>query len=189
MFFSRCCRLPGIQKISRFPFVSSGISYHGSLRFAVRLAQKNNRLYFPTVCLLLFSLSFQTAGAQCCVPDNTPLKKLLESTELKTAQVGVYVYDDSSKKIIADYQSGQYFVPASNTKLFSLYAGMKYLGDSLVGALVTQNDSALYVIATGDPSFLHPDFQSQPLYDLLKKTHKKIFLDDGGWREIALGPG
>jgi serine-type D-Ala-D-Ala carboxypeptidase/endopeptidase (penicillin-binding protein 4) len=66
---------------------------------------------------------------------------------------------------------------------------MKYLGDSLVGALVTQNDSALYVIATGDPSFLHPDFQSQPLYDLLKKTHKKIFLDDGGWREIALGPG
>ena len=61
------------------------------------------------------------------------LRQLLENKELKSAHVGIYVYDDSSKKVIADYQSDKYFIPASNTKLFSLYAGMKYLGDSLEG--------------------------------------------------------
>ena len=80
------------------------------------------------------------------------------------------------KKKSPDYQSDKYFVPASNTKLFSLYAGMKYLGDSIEGISYTEDDTALFVFAMGDPSFLHPDFQSQPVFDFLKKTNKKIYL-------------
>ena len=119
------------------------------------------------------------------------LRRLLEKKELKTAHVGVYVYDDSSKKVIADYQSDKYFVPASNTKLFSLYAGMKYLGDSLVGITYFENDTALLVGATGDPSLLHPDFQSQPVIDFLKQPHKKIYLrgNRNQWQELPSGPG
>jgi serine-type D-Ala-D-Ala carboxypeptidase/endopeptidase (penicillin-binding protein 4) len=103
--------------------------------------------------------------------------------------VGVYVYDDSSKKVIADYQSDKYFVPASNTKLFSLYAGMKYLGDSLMGVGYIEKDTALFLFPTGDPTFLHPDFQSQPVFDLMKKTNKKIYLVDNGFAETPLGQG
>ncbi len=114
---------------------------------------------------------------------------MLESKDLKSALVGVYVYDDSSKKEIADFQSDKYFVPASNTKLFSLYAGMTYLGDSLEGASYFSDDTALYIIPKGDPSFLHPDFQTQPVFDLMKKTHKKIYLIDRGFSETPLGPG
>ncbi len=114
---------------------------------------------------------------------------MLRTKELSTALVGVYVYDDSSKKEIADYQGDKYFVPASNTKLFSLYAGMKYLGDSLVGIRYQENDTAVFVFPTGDPSLLHPDFQSQPVVDFLKKTHKKIYLVDIGWQENPLGVG
>ena len=114
---------------------------------------------------------------------------MLHTKELSTALVGVYVYDDSSKKEIADYQGDKYFVPASNTKLFSLYAGMKYLGDSLVGIRYSGNDTAIFVYPTGDPSLLHPDFQSQPVIDFLRKTHKKIYLMDVGWMENALGVG
>ena len=123
---------------------------------------------------VLISLSFiQTIKAQCCLPENLSLKQFLDNKELRTAHVGVYVYDDSAKKVIADYQSDKYFVPASNTKLFSLYAGMKYLGDSLVGISYRENDTALILEATGDPSFLHPDYQSQPVFDFLKKITKK----------------
>ena len=129
------------------------------------------------------------ASAQCCLPDNTVLRQLLENKELKPAHVGIYVFDDSSKKVIADYQSDKYFIPASNTKLFSLYAGMKYLGDSLTGADYAENDTALFIIPTGDPSFLHPDFLSQPVFDLMKKTSKKIYLVDSGWEETPLGTG
>jgi serine-type D-Ala-D-Ala carboxypeptidase/endopeptidase (penicillin-binding protein 4) len=132
----------------------------------------------------------QTLKAQSSLPENLSLKQFLDNKELRTAHVGVYVYDDSAKKVIADYQSDKYFVPASNTKLFSLYAGMKYLGDSLVGISYRENDTALILEATGDPSFLHPDYQSQPVFDFLKKSHKKIYLSAGDlWRETPLGPG
>src|SRR5450755_4989711 len=112
--------------------------------------------------VIISLLTIQAPKAQCCLPGNSSLKQFLENKELRTAQVGVYVYDDSSKKVIADYQSDKYFVPASNTKLFSLYAGMKYLGDSLAGIRYIEKDTAILIWPTGDPSLLHPDFQSQP---------------------------
>ena len=96
-------------------------------------------------------ISISEANAQSTSIQSGPLRKLLENNELKSAHVGVYVYDDSSKKIIADYQSDKYFVPASNTKLFSLFAGMKYLGDSLVGISYLETDTALFITGTGDP--------------------------------------
>jgi D-alanyl-D-alanine carboxypeptidase/D-alanyl-D-alanine-endopeptidase (penicillin-binding protein 4) len=139
--------------------------------------------------LFLSLLNINFLKAQCCLPENTSLKQFLENKELKSAHVGVYVYDDSSKKVIADYQSDKYFVPASNTKLFSLYAGMKYLGDSLAGIRYFENDSAIFVDPTGDPSLLHPDFQSQPVIDFLKKTKKKIYLVGFGWQETPWGTG
>jgi D-alanyl-D-alanine carboxypeptidase/D-alanyl-D-alanine-endopeptidase (penicillin-binding protein 4) len=138
--------------------------------------------------LIISLLIIQAPKAQCCLPGNSSLKQFLDNKELRTAHVGIYVYDDSSKKVIADYQSDKYFVPASNTKLFSLYAGMKYLGDSLVGIRYMRNDTSLLVIPTGDPSLLHPDFQSQPVVDFLK-TRNKITLLQVGWQENALGPG
>ncbi len=136
---------------------------------------------------LLFMIS--EAKAQSSLPENSALQQLLHTKELSTALVGVYVCDDSSKKEIAEFQGDKYFVPASNTKLFSLYAGMKYLGDSLVGIRYSQNDTAVFIYPTGDPSLLHPDFQSQPVIDFLKKTRKKIYLVDIGWQETPLGVG
>ena len=66
---------------------------------------------------------------------------------------------------------------------------MKYLDDSLVGIRFTENDTALFIFPAGDPSFLHPDFQSQPVFDFLKKTKKTIYLVDWGWQETPLGVG
>ncbi len=154
------------------------------------LFQKKVERFSPCVffVFLLFT-HIQPAQAQCCIPENNTLKQLVQSNELQFAHVGVYVYDDSSKKVIADYQSDKYFVPASNTKLFSLYAGMKYLGDSLVGIAYWPSDSEILIKPMGDPSLLHPDFQSQPVIDFLKKTKKKIVLLPWGWQEKPLGPG
>jgi serine-type D-Ala-D-Ala carboxypeptidase/endopeptidase (penicillin-binding protein 4) len=138
---------------------------------------------------LFFLLIINSLNAQSGLPANASLKQFLDNKELRSAHVGVYVYDDSSKKVIAEYQSDKYFVPASNTKLFSLYAGMKYLGDSLTGINYVENDTAIMVFPTGDPSLLHPDFQSQPVIDFLKKTSKKLYLADQFWQETAWGQG
>jgi serine-type D-Ala-D-Ala carboxypeptidase/endopeptidase (penicillin-binding protein 4) len=139
--------------------------------------------------LLVLFIAFAMTGGVRAQSESAALRQLLESKELKSAHVGVFVYDDSSKKVIADFQGDKFFVPASNTKLFSLYAGMKYLGDSLVGIRYQENDTAVFVYPSADPSFLHPDFQTQPVFDFLKKTNKKIYLVDGAWSETAWGVG
>src|SRR5665213_643201 len=82
---------------------------------------------FPASLLLLLLLITNFAFSQGRKNDEKALNNLLRNPALKSAHVGVYVYDDSLKKDIAAFQDDKYFVPASNTKLFSLYAGMKYL--------------------------------------------------------------
>jgi serine-type D-Ala-D-Ala carboxypeptidase/endopeptidase (penicillin-binding protein 4) len=155
------------------------------LDFTLHAIRFKKEVFF--LSLVLFLTRF--VNAQSTPEQNAALKHLLGSAELRSAQVGVYVYDDSAKKEIASYQSDKYFVPASNTKLFSLYAGMKYLGDSLTGITYIETDTALFINPTGDPSLLHPDFQSQPVIDFLKGTHKKIYFIDGGFKETPWGPG
>lgn len=114
---------------------------------------------------------------------------LLQQPGLRSAQVGISLYDPAAASWLYNYQGDKYFIPASNTKLFSLFAGLKYLGDSLVGMRYYITDTALFVIPSGDPTFLHPAFSSQPVIDLLRKAGKNIWLADDNWHDEALGRG
>jgi D-alanyl-D-alanine carboxypeptidase/D-alanyl-D-alanine-endopeptidase (penicillin-binding protein 4) len=113
----------------------------------------------------------------------------LQVPGIASAQVGICLYDPATAKYIYNYQGDKYFTPASNTKLFSLYAGLKYLGDSLVGMRYKLTDTALVIIPAGDPTFLHPAFSSQPVMDWMKKIGKNICLTDDNWQDNAMGRG
>jgi len=108
---------------------------------------------------------------------------------LQSAQIGICLYDPGKAAYLYNYQGDKYFIPASNTKLFSLYAGLSYLGDSLVGMRYRVNDTALFVMPAGDPTFLHPDYSSQPVIDLMRKINKDIWLADNNWQDNGLGRG
>ena len=116
-------------------------------------------------------------------------KELLQEPGLRSAQIGICLYDPASASYLYRYQDDKYFIPASNTKLFTLYAGMKYLGDSLAGIRYRETDTAVFVIPCGDPTLLHPAFPNQPVIDLLKKINKNIYLSDASWQDKALGRG
>src|SRR3954468_14528106 len=77
--------------------------------------------------------------------------EILKDTSLATAHVGISIYEPGAKKYWFNYQGDHYFVPASNTKIPTCYAAMKYLGDSLVSVLKNENDTAIFLIPTGDP--------------------------------------
>lgn len=130
---------------------------------------------------------------QACSPSQSigkfAKKEITGQPGLQSAQVGISIYDPVAAKFLFDYQGDKLFIPASNTKLFSLYAGMKYLGDSLVGMRYMETDTALIVLPSADPTLLHPDFSKQPVIGVLKKTSKKIYLLDAGWHEEPLGLG
>jgi len=96
---------------------------------------------------------------------------VLDNDALKTAHVGISIYEPATGRYWYNYEGDKYFVPASNTKLPTCYAAMKYLGDSLIGLRYekAEKGNGQYVIlaqATGDPTFLYPEFRRQPVFEI-----------------------
>jgi serine-type D-Ala-D-Ala carboxypeptidase/endopeptidase (penicillin-binding protein 4) len=116
-------------------------------------------------------------------------RDVINDSALRSAHVGISVFDPASASFLYNYQGDKYFVPASNTKLPSCYAAMKYLGDSLPGLRYEQRGNELYIVPTGDPTFLHPEFATQRVYDLLKSTDLKINLSLLSWKDERWGSG
>ena len=120
---------------------------------------------------------------------STALNVLLADTIFRNAHVGISVYDPVARKYLVSHQADKYFVPASNVKIATCYAAMKYLKHILPGIKYYENDTAIYIIPTGDPTFLHRDFPVQPVFDFLKKQSKKIYISNSNWKAKELGRG
>lgn len=93
---------------------------------------------------------------------------------LNTAFVGFKIINLDTKEVLDDSNGAKYFMPASNTKLLSMYGAMRTFGDSIPGWFVAEDANTLYIEPNADPSFLHNDFKEQKLFDLLINTKKKI---------------
>jgi len=147
------------------------------------MKKKPSYLLLAPFCLFLVSCSMQKKIAKEAKLD------IINNTDFTPAHIGISLYDPSTQQYLYNYQGDKSFVPASNMKLFTCYAAMKYLGDSLVGLrYVEKNNGTIEAEGSGDPTFLHPDFKNQPIFDILKKK-KNILLTDENWKENALGAG
>ncbi|GGB09294.1 D-alanyl-D-alanine carboxypeptidase/D-alanyl-D-alanine-endopeptidase [Puia dinghuensis] len=149
-------------------------------------------LLFLAVCCSQACTPAHTATAS--TPSKDPIQQFTEETLLRQpgllpAQVGICLYDPATATYKYNYQGDKYFIPASNTKLFSLYAGMKYLGDSLMGMRYRVTDTALFIIPAGDPTLLHPAYPDQPAIRFLQKAHRNLYLTPGNWQDRPLGRG
>ncbi|MCZ2223912.1 MAG: D-alanyl-D-alanine carboxypeptidase [Chitinophagales bacterium] len=105
-----------------------------------------------------------------------------------SAHVGVTIYEPATKKYWYDYQSKKYFIPASNMKIFTCYAAMKNLADSLTGLFYTVEDSNYIVRFSGDPTLLHPDFTEHPVINFLK-NNENITVIKSNWNNKYFGNG
>ena len=127
-------------------------------------------------------LAISLLGAACSTQKKTAKlvsRALLHKPEVATAHVGISIMDAATGKYIYNYQGDKYAIPASNTKLLTCYATMKHLGDSLVGLRYEERSDETLIQATGDPTLLHPDFKTQPVYEFLK-TSPRIVLSSRG---------
>ncbi|MBA2249821.1 MAG: D-alanyl-D-alanine carboxypeptidase [Chitinophagaceae bacterium] len=139
----------------------------------------------------LFFLSYFVFLSSCSVSNQLAksAKILISDSALQSAHTGISIYEPATNKFWYKYQAEKYFLPASNTKLFTLYAGMKYLGDSLTGLKVTEYDDRIIITPTGDPTLLHPDFKQHPVYEFLQNAKKDLYSGKDSWNEKAWGPG
>jgi D-alanyl-D-alanine carboxypeptidase/D-alanyl-D-alanine-endopeptidase (penicillin-binding protein 4) len=148
-----------------------------------------------TYSLFIFCFLFFISITSCSLQkqiSKSATADVLTNKALTTAHVGISVFEPATNKYWYEYQGDHYFVPASNTKIPTCYAAMKYLGDSLVGLRVIEflNDKVIYLFPTGDPSFLVKDFYKQPVLEYLKqRSSYHINFFDTIWREQPLGLG
>ncbi len=102
---------------------------------------------------------------------------------------GFALYDMDAKKMIYELNADKYFIPASNTKLFTFYTCLKMLSDSIPAFKYTIHNDSLIFWGTGDPSFLHSDLKGINGFNLLKNTDKKLFFSPGQYKNDFYGAG
>ncbi len=111
---------------------------------------------------------------------NAAQQYILSDSNFSSAHVGISIYNPTTQQYLYNYQGDKYFVPASNMKLLTCYAAMKNLGDSLVGLRYDypfKGSEEVIIGANGDPTFLHPDFKKQVVFEFLK-NRKVNYLTD-----------
>ena len=116
-------------------------------------------------------------------------REIDRSAVLSQQHTGVSIARIGDQKSLASYQDSKYFVPASNTKLFSFYAGLSALGDSIPGLEYLEWGELLIIRGTGDPSLLHPDLPHSKVFDFLKGRKDQIFFTPFHFENKRFGPG
>lgn len=138
--------------------------------------------------LLIIVVFFAACSTQRKI--NTQVKQsLLRDSTLRHAHLGISIFEPATNKYVYNYQGDQYFVPASNVKIVTGYAALKYLEDSIPGINYASNDTAIYLLPTADPTLLHPSYKRQPVLDFLQQSKKPVYISDINWQSKAWGNG
>ncbi|MGB3851936.1 MAG: D-alanyl-D-alanine carboxypeptidase [Tunicatimonas sp.] len=108
---------------------------------------------------------------------------------------GFAIYDVERREMVHEYQADKYYTPASNTKIFTLYASLMLLGDSIPALQYRQQGDTLFFTGTGDPTFLHPDISridttyEQGVYLFLRTHPGPLVYVERPTRDAYFGPG
>jgi serine-type D-Ala-D-Ala carboxypeptidase/endopeptidase (penicillin-binding protein 4) len=97
--------------------------------------------------------------------------------------------DLATGQFIVSYHPDQYFTPASNTKLFTFYAGLKLLPKKIPALHYVQRGDSLIFWGTGDPTALHPVLKSQLVYQFLKTAPQKLYFSAANFQDNHFGEG
>lgn len=138
--------------------------------------------------LLLTSLQL---SAQLAPKSYDALAIMVEDSEVfKKNFTGFVLFDPKTEQFLYEQYGDLYFTPASNTKIFTFYTALKVLGDSIPALRYMVTGDSLIFWGTGNPLFLHPDFQQDTtVITFLKNRKEKLFFSGHNFRDEAFGPG
>jgi D-alanyl-D-alanine carboxypeptidase/D-alanyl-D-alanine-endopeptidase (penicillin-binding protein 4) len=126
----------------------------------------------------------------------SPISKARLNTTFKATerrfqdQTGFVLFDVERNTTVYDFNGSKYFTPASNTKIFTFFASLKILGDSVPALEYIQHDDSLICWGTGDPSFLYKEvFYDSGIYHFLKSADSKLFFSSSNYFTTPLGSG
>ncbi|MGF1922702.1 MAG: D-alanyl-D-alanine carboxypeptidase [Bacteroidia bacterium] len=128
-----------------------------------------------------------------CSPNKIIARKVgnefKNSTIISQYHNGFALYDMDKKQMIYEKDASTYYTPASNTKLFTFYAGLKMIPDSIPSLRYIERGDSLIFWGTGDPSFLQAELKGTKALNFLKNSDKKLFYSPGRYTGDFYGNG
>jgi D-alanyl-D-alanine carboxypeptidase/D-alanyl-D-alanine-endopeptidase (penicillin-binding protein 4) len=130
--------------------------------------------------LVLLPLGVFAQSAAPVPPRRAPNPAWLEalvttSPALRQHHVGMSVADATTGEKVYELNADKYFTPASVMKLFSVYAGLHLLSDSVPALRYVVRGDSLIFWGTGDPTLLHGDVPSRRALTFLQSRPEKLF--------------
>lgn len=139
---------------------------------------------------ILFVAAF-TFLYSCSPVSSGKLRKTFNQTEqMFSDHTGFVLYDPDLDKTVFDFNGARYFTPASNTKIFTFFASLKILGDSVPALEYVQRNDSLIFWGTGDPSFLYKEvFYDSGVYQFLKSAAGDLYFSRENFHTTHFGEG
>jgi D-alanyl-D-alanine carboxypeptidase/D-alanyl-D-alanine-endopeptidase (penicillin-binding protein 4) len=142
------------------------------------------------ITLLIGCILSQAYSADAGHIKRRKVKKLFKHSAISNDHfTGFALYDLDNQKMIYAQNEDKYFIPASNTKLFTYYTCLKMLGDSVPALKYVIRGDSLIFWGTGDPSFLHSGLRGSRAFNFLKHSGKKLFFATGNYTNSLYGAG
>lgn len=129
-------------------------------------------------------------AASCSISRRTLNKRFFETEKKFQDHTGFVLYDIEKSKTVYSYRSDRYYTPASNTKIFTLFASLKILGDSIRAIQYEEQEDSILFWGTGDPGFLYKNVhQTSVVFDFLKNSQKPLYFSSANFHTSHYGPG
>ncbi|CCH56679.1 peptidase S13 D-Ala-D-Ala carboxypeptidase C [Fibrisoma limi BUZ 3] len=138
------------------------------------------------VVLLLLTVLLLITGCSPVYRINRDLRTKPTYTDHFT---GVALYDPASKKTLIQHNADKAFTPASNTKLFSFYAGLLLLPDTLPTLRYVVRQDSLIFWGAANPLFLHPEMTDTAALAFLRGRPERLFYSPSNYTGKRFGAG
>lgn len=146
-----------------------------------------NKLFYPVFLFLSFVTSF--SFAQLNREQYETLEKAVGDQSFFANHLsGFELYDLDSQIVIFERNSEQRFIPASTTKLFTLFSSLVILNDSTQTLRYVTKDDTIHIWGSGDPSWNYKDL-FQPDIKALVSPYQTVVFSDANQDAPAFGYG
>ncbi|MEQ8476945.1 D-alanyl-D-alanine carboxypeptidase [Fulvivirga sp.] len=102
---------------------------------------------------------------------------------------GLLVVDAETGKTLISHNADKHFIPASNTKILTLFSSLKVIGERVPALYYFEQGDSLIFWGSGDPSLFYEELPESPAYEFLKSSKKDIYFSDANFSGSHYGNG
>lgn len=141
--------------------------------------------------LFIIVLASCTTSQPFLKSSGAAVRKTWKELDIDTRyHAGLSIYDLDAGKPIFGYRDDNYFTPASNVKILTMYASLQLLSDQLAAAYYRESGDSLIIWGGGDPGTNYPNVDSNgALVDFISNTDKSVYFSSSHFRTTRFGKG